>query len=125
MEKSSRIHTIYNQENDDTGKYKDDNRVDTILPPYGEYDKPRSTETFYNFTDEKMKALAKGSDDGKISYLEQVVHEMRHQYDFEIGNNLDSKSIPDKQQGTAKDPGEKIDPKKLQNPPNNLNIIKK
>ena len=98
-----------------------------------------------NFTPEKLESLAKGSSDGKISTLEIVAHEMRHQYDWEIGN------MKDKEKGSnATDPeeiravnnqnraraiegripetnygGVKIDPAKLKNPPNNKNIMLK
>jgi RHS repeat-associated protein len=73
------------------------------------------------------------------SVLETVVHEMRHQYDYDIGNMKDNET-----ENTAKDPaeiravhnenkandilgkkhrttydGQEIDPEKLKNPPNN------
>jgi RHS repeat-associated protein len=78
---------------------------------------------------------------GKTPF-ETVVHEMRHQFDYDIGNMIDAH--PD---STAKDPaeiravhnenrandilgkkhrttygGEKIDPKELENPPNNKQV---
>lgn len=104
-----------------------------------------TSETWFNFSPKELKALAKGSSDGKISTLEIVAHEMRHQYDWQIGNMRDK--VPDSH---ATDPeeiravnnqnraralegrkpethyiGVKIDPEKLKNPPNNKNIMLK
>lgn len=92
--------------------------------------KPANTQTSYDFA---VKY------DGEKSNLGVVVHEMRHQFDQDIGNMQDNTYISDPDNPSeiravfnsnlarklvGKVPettygGRKIDPKKLVNPPNN------
>lgn len=99
------------------------------------------TQTLFNFSDETKKQLEK-SEGVPESDLSIITHEMRHQYDYDIGNRADNTKYND-----SNDPMEiravhnenrarkleglperttygqgKIDPKKLKNPPNNKNI---
>ncbi|HFG0566787.1 TPA: RHS repeat domain-containing protein [Flavobacterium psychrophilum] len=112
------------------------------VPTSTEKDARVGTQTFYNFSEESKKEFEK-SEGVPDSNLSTVVHEMRHQYDYEIGNMGDNV----KGGGSATDPAEiravnnenrarkieglpkratygtLIDPKQLNNPPNNKNII--
>lgn len=96
------------------------------------------TQTEFDFS-QKQKAVFEKSEGVKNSDLSIVTHEMRHQYDNDIGNMKDNS-----ENNTANDPaeiravanenrarkseglqtrttygGEKIDPEKLKNPPSN------
>jgi RHS repeat-associated protein len=129
LQKSKYTHTIYSTDTEDNQVTK------------GEY--AFTSDTWFNFTPEKLKSLAKSSSDGKISVLEIVVHEMRHQYDWAIGNMKDkvpgnnatdpeeiravnnenrARAIEGRKPETSYG-GVKIDPEKLKNPPNNKNIM--
>lgn len=99
-------------------------------------DKSQSTQASFDLSDE---SLAKYNESLETDALSLVCHEMRHQYDYDIGNMADNAHGAD-----AKDPaeirainnenrgrkisglpkkttygGQKIDPKLLKNPPNN------
>ena len=112
------------------------------VPTSTEKDARNGTVTYYNFSEESKKQFEE-SEGVPDSNLSTVVHEMRHQYDYEIGNMGDNK----KGGGSADDPAEiravnnenrarkieglpqrttygtPIDSKKLNNPPNNKNIM--
>jgi RHS repeat-associated protein len=102
------------------------------------------TLTTYNFSDQQ-KQYFEEQEGIPDSDLGTITHEMRHQYDNQIGNNKDNN-----QKNNSKDPSEirgvynenrgrqldgqqtkrttyngiKIEKKLLENPPNNINIIK-
>lgn len=96
------------------------------------------SQAFFNFSEQESNEF-EGTTGVPNSDLSTVAHEMRHQHDHEIGNTSDNEDI-----NSTRDPSEiravnnenrarkieglplrtkygkdKIDPKKLQNPPNN------
>ena len=141
----NQLHTLEGSERDHIVQAvggNNDNKTEIEGVP-NEKDQPNSTRMYLNFSKTKMQGLAKTSDDGKYSYLELVSHEMRHQYDYEIGNMKDegtaqNASDPEEirsvyNQNLARNMegripktgygGQKVDSQKLNNPPNNKNII--
>ncbi|MET3047391.1 hypothetical protein [Flavobacterium covae] len=123
LEKSEQTHYVEQSPNKE-------NAVTSLNRDSSYFGKPSSTQTEYDFN---VKY------EGEKSDLGVVAHEMRHQFDYDIGNMQDNNTKND-----ANDPaeirgvynenrarklegkkplstygGEKIDPKKLSNPPNN------
>jgi hypothetical protein len=109
----------------------------TVVVPAG---RPIGTSTGFDFSPKNLKEFEE-SEKVPLTVLDAVVHELRHQYDYDIGNAEDKSTDGP----SAKDPmeiravnnenrarkiektkkrttysKEKIDPKKLQNPPNNI-----
>lgn len=123
LEKSDKTHYVEKSPNGE-------NAVSTLERDNSYFGKPASTQTEYDF-DVKYE--------GGKSDLGVVAHEMRHQFDHDIGNmqdrsDNDNASDPEEIRAVynenlarkieGKEPlssygGEKIDPKKLANPPNN------
>lgn len=118
-----------------------DNSVDPSFDRYYDSKSQRMVDGKIIYTQTQLDLNEKGGTDfSEIgeSDLSTIVHEMRHQYDFEIGNMLDNSSTNNENdpseiravylENRARDIeklkhrtkyGGKIDPKKLQNPPNN------
>ncbi len=124
------------------GKPSDNHVTKEGIPTSLEPDRRIGTRTHYNFSKESKESFEES--EGVVnSDFSTVVHEMRHQYDYEIGNHADNQDG-----NNENDPmeiravynenrarkieglpmrtnyGGKIDPKKLRNPPNNKNIMK-
>lgn len=99
-------------------------------------DERTGTDTYFDLS-QKRKDVLKENNGVEFTDLDIVVHEMRHQYDYDIGNMGDSdmessakspteirsvhlENIARKIEGNKKRKtygGEKIDPTKLDNPP--------
>jgi hypothetical protein len=137
----NQLHTLEDSDLDHfIEKGKENQVVPFGLPKGPKKGSPTGTQTTLNFSEEAKKDFQE-TEGVENSDLSIVTHEMRHQYDDEIGNSKDNHGF-----NSAKDPseiravnnenrgrkmqglskrttygGEKIDPKKLDNPPNNLN----
>ena len=111
-------------------------RYNSTVVPAGQ---PSGSNAGFDFSNKASKEF-ESSEDIPNTPFTIVVHEMRHQYDHQIGNTGDNADFP-----SATDPaeiravnnenrarkiekikerktygGDKIDPKKLKNPPNNI-----
>lgn len=138
----NQLHTLEQSELKHFVGEGNDNSVKAYGLPTGVNSTDRTgTLTYFNFSEE-VKNQFKDSEKIPNSDLSIVSHEMRHQYDLEIGNMSD-----DEPSNHAGDPseirgvnnenrarkienlpkrttygGRKIDPKKLESPPNNVNM---
>jgi hypothetical protein len=132
LEKSKRHHYIV--------ETKNGNRVSPDgIPSSPKADSPVGTMTSLNLSDEEKDALGKTNNSVETD-LTIVSHEMRHAYDYDIGNQKDNedynnsedpseiravffsnlaRQIDKQMKMRTKYAGEEIDPKKLVNPPNN------
>ncbi|ENA1752736.1 RHS repeat-associated core domain-containing protein [Flavobacterium psychrophilum] len=126
LEKSDKTHYVEQSPNKE-------NAVSTLERDNSYFGKPASTQTEYDF-DVKYE--------GEKSDLGVVAHEMRHQFDHDIGNMQDNargsdendpaeiravynENLARKTEGKAPNTtygGKKIDPKKLANPQNNKQV---
>ncbi len=111
-------------------------RYNSTVVPAGQ---PSGSNAGFDFSNKASKEF-ESSEDIPNTPFTIVVHEMRHQYDHQIGNTEDNADFP-----SATDPaeiravnnenrarkiekikerktygGDKVDPKKLKNPPNNI-----
>ncbi len=135
LEKSDLEHTIYES------KYGKNTVVTNGVTKDPEMIGPIATSTRHSFSEESKKQFEETTG-VPASDFTTVVHEMRHQYDYDIGNyadGIDSSSEDpmeiravynenrarkiDQLPKRTKYGGKKIDPKKLDNPPNNKNVI--
>jgi RHS repeat-associated protein len=134
LEKSKLKHYV-----EDGAKVGQDNHVEAYGIPAGpNKNDPSGTRTYYNFSEEENKDFEET--EGVPNSVESTVaHEMRHQYDHDIGNMGDNSDTNDEndpaeiravffenlmrrtlKQLERKEYGEPIDSKKLKDPPNNV-----